>query len=90
MIHALEKYDIYVTGSNAFLLSSALATLFTGRTFKIEMYSFSFKEFVKYYNYKDLEEAFNRYVLEGGMSGSYLYKTKEEIWAYYIINTVLA
>lgn len=89
-IHAEEKYDIYVTGSNAFLLSSALATLFTGRTFKIEMYSFSFKEFVKYYNYKDLEEAFNRYVLEGGMSGSYLYKTKEEIWAYYIINTVLA
>ncbi len=90
-IHAEEKYDIYVTGSNAFLLSSDLATLFTGRTFKIEMYPFSFKEFVKYYNYKDLNEAFNKYVLEGGMSGSYLYKTNEEKYEYLkdVYNTLI-
>ncbi len=81
-IHAEEKYDIYITGSNAFLLSSDLATLFTGRTFPIEIYPFSFKEFVKYYNYKDLNEALDKYVLEGGMSGSYLYKTNEEKYEY--------
>lgn len=81
-IHAEEKYDIYVTGSNAFLLSSDLATLFTGRTFEIEMYPFSFNEFNKYYNYKDIDEAFNKYILEGGMSGSYLYKTNEEKYEY--------
>lgn len=90
-IHAEEKYDIYVTGSNAFLLSSDLATLFTGRTFKIEMYPFSFKEFVKYYNYKDSEEAFNKYVFEGGMSGSYLYKSNEEKYEYLkdVYNTLI-
>ena len=81
-IHAEEKYDIYITGSNAFLLSSDLATLFTGRTFKIEMYPFSFKEFIKFYKYENIDEAFDKYVLEGGMAGSYLYKTNEEKYEY--------
>lgn len=81
-LHATEKYDIYLTGSNAFLLSSDLATLFTGRTFEIKVYPFSFQEFVQYYAIDDPYAAFERYLMEGGMAGSYLYKEQEEKYDY--------
>lgn len=81
-LHATEKYDIYLTGSNAFLLSSDLATLFTGRTFEIKVYPFSFQEFVQYYAIDDPYAAFERYLTEGGMAGSYLYKEQEEKYDY--------
>lgn len=63
-------------------MSSDLATLFTGRTFTIEIYPFSFKEFQKYYEYENTQEAFEHYVKEGGMAGSYLYKTEKEKYRY--------
>ncbi len=89
--HAEEKYDIYITGANAFLMSSDLATLFTGRTFKIEVYPFSFKEYLEYYRYKDIQEAFDNYVKEGGMAGSYPYKTMEDKYQYIkdVFNTLV-
>ena len=89
--HAEEKFDIYITGSNAFLMSSDLATLFTGRTFKVEVYPFSFKEYLKYYQYDDVQKAFDMYVKEGGMSGSYLYKSDEEKYTYIkdVFNTLI-
>ena len=81
-LHASEKYDIYITGSNAFLLSSDLATLFTGRTFEIEIFPFSFEEYLKYYQYKDIDLAFDKFVLDGGMAGSYLYENEEKRYNY--------
>ena len=81
-LHATEMYDIYITGSKAFLLSSDLATLFTGRTFEIKVYPFSFSEYVQYYGLTDQYTAFDRYMIEGGMSGSYLYKEQEDKYDY--------
>lgn len=81
-LHATEMYDIYITGSNAFLLSSDLATLFTGRTFEIKVYPFSFAEYVNYFGLTDKYTAFDNYMLEGGMSGSYLYKEREDKYDY--------
>lgn len=64
------------------MLSSDLATLFTGRTFEIKVYPFSFSEYMKYFGLKDRYDALDKYVLEGGMSGSYLYKDQEAKYDY--------
>ena len=81
-LHEEERFSIYLTGSNAFLLSSDLATLFGGRVFEINMYPFSFQEFLTYYEYKDVNAAFDDYVVKGGMAGSYLYNNQKDAYKY--------
>lgn len=90
-LHATEKFDIYITGSNAFLLSSDLATLFTGRTFEIKVYPFSFGEYMQYFELQDKYNAFDKYMIEGGMAGSYLYKEQESKYDYIaeVFNTLI-
>ncbi|MCM1286822.1 MAG: ATP-binding protein [Clostridium sp.] len=75
-LYSKNKYDIYITGSNAFLLSADLATLFTGRYIEIHMFPFSFKEYCEYYSEeKDKDKLFEEYFIKGGLAGSYAYKT---------------
>ena len=91
-LHSEEKYDMYLTGSNAFLLSSDLATLFTGRYMEILVYPFSFKEYCAYFEVgKDYDGHFDRYIRLGGLSGSYVYKndTDKEKYIRDVYETIL-
>lgn len=62
--------DIYLTGSNAYMLSSELATFLSGRYVEIKMYPLSFSEFITFYkfpnNFSD-ERKFMQYMKFGGM-----------------------
>ena len=81
-LHASEQYDIFITGSNAFLLSSDLSTLFTGRTFEIEVFPFSFEEYRFYGDEGEVDRDFDEYARTGGMSGSYPYPLQEQRYQY--------
>ena len=65
------NFDIYITGSNAKLLSGELSTYLAGRYIEFVVYPFSFKEFFEIMKEKnkeiDLKEAFQKYVKFGGM-----------------------
>lgn len=91
-IHSKRIYDIYITGSNAFLLSSDLATLFNGRTIEIKVFPFSFSEYLQFFNPSEpLDECFDVYVRTGGMSGSYVYQVEQKRYDYVkdIYDTIL-
>jgi len=82
-----EEYKIYLTGSNAHLLSSDLATHLTGRYIKIELYPFSFSEYLRFnvidYNSITSEvkskilQNFDSFLQTGGMPEYAKYKEKE-------------
>lgn len=72
--------DIYITGSNAYLLSSELSTLISGRYVEIRVFPFSFKEYMSLPQYcaKSAYDVFQDYVKFGGMPMLSEYDTKTE------------
>ena len=86
--------DIYITGSNAYLLSSELATLLSGRYIEIKMYPLSFKEFLKFnkYDTNNIEEKFYEYLKYGGLPAITQIKDKNNLVMAYlndIYNTII-
>lgn len=66
-LYVHPKIDLYVTGSNAFLLSSELATLLTGRAFEINVLPFSFAEYLEFTEKQtNPDRAFAEYIQTGG------------------------
>lgn len=72
-----ENLDIYVTGSNSKFLSSDVITEFRGRGDQIHIMPLSFSEFFSVYN-GEFEQAFNEYILFGGLPSLCFMKTKEQ------------
>ena len=65
-----KNADVYITGSNAYLLSTEFSTLLSGRYVDIRMLPLSFKEFLTFYDFAPsvtAEEKFQRYLQFGGM-----------------------
>ena len=86
--------DIYITGSNAYLLSSELATLLSGRYIEIKMFPLSFKEFLEFNNYdrNNIEDKFNEYLKYGGLPAISQIKDKNDLVMTYlndIYNTIV-
>lgn len=65
-LYVCDKVDIYITGSNAYLLSGKLATLLSGRYVEIEMLPFSFREYYDCAQIGDEDNAFLNYMKNGG------------------------
>ena len=79
--------DIYITGSNAYLLSSELTTLLAGRVLTIKIYPFSFKEFISEYPFQkdeDKYEKFDKYLRYGGMPMLVNMQDKEDLIINYL------
>ncbi|MFP3154739.1 ATP-binding protein [Lachnospiraceae bacterium ZAX-1] len=73
--------DIYITGSNAYLLSSEFSTLLSGRYVEIKMLPLSFKEFLTFYDFKETiteEGKFDKYLQFGGLPILKQYKFNEK------------
>ena len=90
-LYVKENTDIYITGSNAYMLSSDLATLLTGRYIEISMLPLSFSEYLEFSN-TEPDKAFSEYMKYGGLPYiGVINKSTEKIDSYLegIYNTVI-
>lgn len=79
-------FDIYITGSNANLLSGELASLIGGRYVEFEIFPLDFREFLELNEFDSTEENLNKYMQFGGMAGLSLLPDDSRIKREYLQN----
>ncbi len=88
-LYVTEYVDLYVTGSNAYLLSSELATILTGRAYEINVLPFSFAEYLEFTgNTTNTDRAFAQYMRIGGFPEAVGFIESGENYAYEYLKTV--
>ena len=69
-LYIKKNVDVYITGSNAYILSGELATLLSGRYIEIKMLPLSFKEYISAFDNNNYQQLFLDYMRNGGMPGN--------------------
>ena len=69
-LYIKKNVDLYITGSNAYLLSGELATLLSGRYIEIKMLPLSFQEYVSAFQNNNYQQLFLEYMRYGGLPGN--------------------
>lgn len=88
-LYVHPNIDLYVTGSNAFLLSSELATLLTGRAFEINVLPFSFSEYLEFTEKQtNSDRAFVEYIQTGGFPEAIRLSAEGNFYATEYLQTV--
>ena len=90
-LYIKDNVDLYITGSNAMMLSSELATLLSGRYIEIKMLPLSFKEYKSYYKTLSNAQLYNKYITFGSFPYTINFDTEDDISLYLssIYNTIL-
>lgn len=88
-LYVTPNVDLYVTGSNAYLLSSELATILTGRAYEINVLPFSFQEYLEFIGGASTpERSFANYMRTGGFPESVRFVESGESYAYEYLKSV--
>lgn len=73
--HITEEYELFITGSNSRLLSGELASHLSGRYLVIEVFPFSYPEFLDFFQYQNNKENFIKYITTSGLPEIYNIKS---------------
>lgn len=91
-LYVKKNVDLYITGSNAYLLSGELATLLSGRYIEIKMLPLSFQEYISAFpNNRNLPELYRNYLMNSSFPGTLELERKQDIRMYLegVYNTIL-